>query len=63
MSTSHTGCAQWERLVALGLDPLRLDDEIDIDDWSSACRVAAGAPQLRTAAAVRRIGERLGADV
>jgi uncharacterized protein len=52
MSVAHTGAAQRERLVGLGLPPHELDALLDVDDIASARAVAAAAPHTRFARAL-----------
>jgi glycosyltransferase A (GT-A) superfamily protein (DUF2064 family) len=55
MSRADTGAQQWDRLVALGLDPQPLTPLRDIDTWANALEVADHSPEgtaLRTIAAV-----------
>jgi rSAM/selenodomain-associated transferase 1 len=55
MSTPATGAAQLERLRLLGLDITLLPELIDVDDFTAAAAVAAGAPHTRFAATFGRL--------
>ncbi len=49
MSVATTGASQRERLAALGLDFAEVDNLRDVDDFESACAVAAAAPDTHFA--------------
>lgn len=55
MSTSRTGAAQLERLVAMGLSVHLLPSQRDVDEAADAAAVAELAPQTRFAQTFRRI--------
>ena len=55
MSTSHTGAAQRERLVALGFSVRLLPTLVDFDGIDEARIVAATIPRSRFAAALRQV--------
>lgn len=55
MSSADTGSHQLHRLHEQGLHVRLLDDHIDVDTWSDACSVAAGAPYTYFAEAVREV--------
>jgi len=59
MSTSSTGAAQAQRLVALGLDVVMAPELVDIDDAADLRVVAATIPASRTAEAARRVLARI----
>ncbi len=56
MSVGHTGAAQLERLLALGLAPALLPELLDVDDIDAARSVAAAAPHSRFAATLGATG-------
>lgn len=55
MSSSDTGSHQLRRLYEQGLHVRLLDDHKDVDTWSDACSVAAGAPDTYFAEAMREV--------
>jgi rSAM/selenodomain-associated transferase 1 len=61
MSTAHTGGAQRQRLVQLGLAVELLDELRDVDTWADAVAVAGMRPGSRFARAVAAISDELGA--
>src|SRR3954452_3542679 len=61
MSTAHTGAAQWQRLVEMGLGVERLDELHDVDTWADALDVAAVTAASRFAMTFAAISAQLGA--